>query len=34
MIYSQTGGYMGIGFAIPINTAKSILDQLQKNKNE
>jgi S1-C subfamily serine protease len=34
MIYSQTGGYMGIGFAIPINTAKSILGQLQKNKNE
>jgi len=32
MIYSQSGGYMGIGFAIPINTAKSILDQLQKNK--
>jgi Do/DeqQ family serine protease len=32
MIYSQSGGYMGIGFAIPINTAKSILGQLQKNK--
>ncbi|MGQ9662870.1 MAG: DegQ family serine endoprotease [Kiritimatiellia bacterium] len=27
-IYSRTGGYMGIGFAIPINTAKQIKDQL------
>jgi len=32
MIYSKSGGYMGIGFAIPMNTAKSILAQLQKNK--
>lgn len=32
MIYSKSGGYMGIGFAIPMNTAKSILSQLQKNK--
>jgi len=32
MIYSKSGGYMGIGFAIPINTAKSILAQLQKYK--
>ncbi len=32
MIYSKSGGYMGIGFAIPINTAKSVLAQLQKNK--
>jgi serine protease Do len=32
MIYSQTGGYMGIGFAIPINTARSILDQLKTHK--
>ncbi len=32
MIYSKSGGYMGIGFAIPMNTAKSILTQLQKNK--
>ncbi|HOP65091.1 MAG TPA: trypsin-like peptidase domain-containing protein [Spirochaetota bacterium] len=32
MIYSKSGGYMGIGFAIPINTAKSILSQLQKFK--
>lgn len=30
MIYSKSGGYMGIGFAIPINTAKSVLVQLQK----
>lgn len=27
-IYSQTGGYMGIGFAIPINQAIAIKDQL------
>jgi Do/DeqQ family serine protease len=32
MIYSQSGGYMGIGFAIPINTARSILEQLKKHK--
>jgi len=32
MIYSRSGGYMGIGFAIPMNTAKSVLAQLQKNK--
>ncbi len=32
MIYSKSGGYMGIGFAIPMNTAKSILAQLQKHK--
>lgn len=31
MIYSRSGGYMGIGFAIPINTAKDILDQLKKS---
>ena len=29
-IFSQSGGYMGIGFAIPINMAKSIKDQLIK----
>lgn len=29
MIYSQTGGNLGIGFAIPINTAKEILEQLK-----
>ncbi len=27
-IYSRTGGYMGIGFAIPINMARGILDDL------
>jgi serine protease Do len=27
-IYSQSGGNVGIGFAIPINTAKSIADRL------
>ncbi len=32
MIYSQTGGYMGIGFAIPINTARTILEQLKLHK--
>jgi len=32
MIYSKSGGYMGIGFAIPINTAKTVLTQLQKYK--
>jgi serine protease Do len=30
-LYSRTGGYMGIGFAIPINMAKYINEQLQKN---
>jgi len=30
-IFSQSGGYMGIGFAIPINLAKSISDQLRKS---
>ena len=30
-IYSRTGGYMGIGFAIPINQAIQIKDQLIKN---
>jgi serine protease Do len=29
-IYSQSGGYMGIGFAIPVNMAKLIKDQLEK----
>jgi S1-C subfamily serine protease len=31
MIYSQTGGYQGIGFAIPSNLAKGVMDQLIKN---
>ncbi len=30
-LFSRTGGYMGIGFAIPINMAKSIEDQLQEH---
>lgn len=30
-LFSRTGGYMGIGFAIPINMAKSIEGQLQKD---
>ena len=30
-IYSQTGGSVGIGFAIPIDHAKSIVTQLAKN---
>ncbi|MDI6774968.1 MAG: Do family serine endopeptidase [Verrucomicrobiota bacterium] len=30
-IFSQSGGYMGIGFAIPINMAASIKDQLLKS---
>jgi serine protease Do len=29
-IFSRSGGYMGIGFAIPINMAKKIKDQLIK----
>jgi serine protease Do len=32
MIYSQTGGNIGIGFAIPINTAKAILEELKIHK--
>ena len=30
-IYSESGGNMGIGFAIPINTARDIAEQLVKN---
>jgi serine protease Do len=29
-IFSQTGGYMGIGFAVPANMARSVMDQLVK----
>jgi S1-C subfamily serine protease len=29
MIYSQTGGYQGIGFAIPINLARQIMTELR-----
>ena len=32
MIYSKSGGYMGIGFAIPVNIAQNILEQLKKHK--
>ena len=32
MIYSQSGGNIGIGFAIPINMAKSVLEQLKLHK--
>ena len=31
MIYSKSGGYMGIGFAIPVNSARAVLGELQKN---
>jgi serine protease Do len=31
MIYSQTGGYMGLSFAIPIDTALKVADQLKQN---
>lgn len=31
-IYSGTGGSIGIGFAIPVNMAKSLLPQLKKGK--
>ncbi|RYZ88179.1 MAG: PDZ domain-containing protein, partial [Proteobacteria bacterium] len=30
-IYSESGGNQGIGFAIPINTARSVADQLASN---
>jgi serine protease Do len=30
-IYSRTGGYMGVSFAIPIDLALNVKDQLQKN---
>ncbi len=30
-IYSQSGGYMGIGFAIPVNMARNIEQQLKEN---
>ena len=30
-IYSQTGGYQGIGFAVPINLARKIMDELIQN---
>ncbi|MGD9888707.1 MAG: DegQ family serine endoprotease [Halothiobacillaceae bacterium] len=30
-IYSRSGGYMGLSFAIPINTATQVADQLRSN---
>ncbi|PWV63373.1 trypsin-like peptidase domain-containing protein [Plasticicumulans acidivorans] len=30
-IYSQTGGYMGLSFAIPIETAIDVVEQLRRN---
>jgi Do/DeqQ family serine protease len=30
-IYSQSGGSMGIGFAIPVSLARNVLDQIIKN---
>ena len=30
-IYSQTGGSVGIGFAIPVTTAKAVLDEIVAN---
>ena len=32
MIYSDNGGWVGIGFAIPINTVLSIIDRLKKGE--
>lgn len=32
MIYSQSGGSIGIGFAIPINHAKTIIEKLKSGK--
>jgi len=31
-IYSQSGGSIGIGFAIPVNMAKELLPQLKKER--
>ncbi|MEE4379182.1 MAG: DegQ family serine endoprotease [Candidatus Competibacteraceae bacterium] len=30
-IYSRSGGYMGLSFAIPVNVAKNIVEQLKTN---
>jgi len=30
-IYSRSGGYMGLSFAIPVNVVKSVVDQLKQN---
>ena len=32
MIYSQSGGWSGVGFAIPINAVLSIIDRLKKGE--
>lgn len=32
LIYSKSGGYMGIGFAIPINSVKELMIQLSEEK--
>src|SRR5437879_9748675 len=29
-IFSQSGGYMGIGFAVPSNMVRSVMEQLRK----
>ena len=31
-IFSRTGGYQGIGFALPINLAKTLMDRMEKEK--
>ncbi len=31
MIYTETGGYQGIGFAVPSGTARLVMDELIKN---
>jgi S1-C subfamily serine protease len=31
MIYTETGGYQGIGFAIPSNMARRIMEELKTN---
>jgi serine protease Do len=33
MIYSETGGYQGLGFAIPANLAKQVMNELITSKN-
>ena len=34
MIYSQTGGYQGIGFAIPVNLARRIMDRADQERRD
>jgi serine protease Do len=33
MIYSEDGGYIGIGFAIPINQVKAVIEKLKEGKS-